>query len=353
MVITDHQTPLMSLGVLGGIGPESTGQFYSELIRIFQAEFRPNANTDFPRILVNSIPAPDLISAERDGKVLKEYGDGLRDLEAWAADVAIVACNSAYCYFDEITRDLTIPVINVRETVLKALQKLKVQRIALIASSTTLRNDLYRFDEYSYTAFSDSDQRRIADTIEQYNLGRASEADLEFVRALARASVQNGDVVLAGCTEIHAILKGYVEHLDPMEEMARAMVAIWVSMKQWEKISSPIHGTGVASRVFIPAGHVAYQIVFAKKSSIFRKHWAYIDGAWYGDGGAFDWLNHSCDPNVEIVMVDGSPALRTLRDVQPGEEITCDYSRTEEGGTKEISCACRASGCRKSFHIRL
>ncbi len=345
----------MSLGVLGGIGPESTGDFYLELIEFFQKEFQPTDNTEYPHILVNSIPARDLIScSQNQDAVLADYRNGLKDLEAWTADVAIVACNSAYCFFDEITRDLAIPVIHARQTVEDALTDISAEKICVLASPTTSEHQLYVFPQFSQMALSVDEQERLGLIIKRMNIGKETADDELFVGHIARRALREGAVVIAGCTEIHKILKkNDISHINPMTEMARAMIHIWVAMKQWKRIPSIIHGTGIASRVFIEKGAVAYKIAFAKKSSTFRPHWAYIHGTWYADGGAFDWLNHSCDPNVEIVVIDGIPGLRALRDISPNEEVTCDYSVTEGSDGKKIPCTCHARNCRGTFEIKV
>jgi hypothetical protein len=56
----DHRRPVR-IGVLGGIGPEATGEFYNKLIAKFQERGLIKTNRDFPQIVINSIPAPELI----------------------------------------------------------------------------------------------------------------------------------------------------------------------------------------------------------------------------------------------------------------------------------------------------
>ncbi|MEK7498502.1 MAG: SET domain-containing protein-lysine N-methyltransferase [Patescibacteria group bacterium] len=60
-------------------------------------------------------------------------------------------------------------------------------------------------------------------------------------------------------------------------------------------------------------------------------------------------LNHSCEPNAYIC---GSKIVVALRNILPGEEITIDYSFTEEDPFWELDhpCRCRSSICRT--HIR-
>jgi hypothetical protein len=53
-------------------------------------------------------------------------------------------------------------------------------------------------------------------------------------------------------------------------------------------------------------------------------------------------LNHSCDPNVQIV---GQIAFRAMRDIDPGEELTFDYA-TGDDDDWEMECACGVPRCR-------
>jgi hypothetical protein len=66
-----------------------------------------------------------------------------------------------------------------------------------------------------------------------------------------------------------------------------------------------------------------------------------------------DYVNHSCDPNcwVEIRDLDSTVSARliALRRIEPGEEITFDYSTTstETFATWSMPCLCGASICRR------
>lgn len=61
----------------------------------------------------------------------------------------------------------------------------------------------------------------------------------------------------------------------------------------------------------------------------------------------FLFINHSCEPNT---LFSGALDLVVLRDVQPGEEITFDYSTTISSRSPYVMkfvCACGVSQCRR------
>jgi hypothetical protein len=58
-------------------------------------------------------------------------------------------------------------------------------------------------------------------------------------------------------------------------------------------------------------------------------------------------FNHSCEPSA---YVDGQIAIRAIREIDPGEEVTVDYSTCFTSDTVEFDCMCQSASCRK--HIK-
>ncbi len=75
-----------------------------------------------------------------------------------------------------------------------------------------------------------------------------------------------------------------------------------------------------------------------------------VDGNEQGNGTRF--INHSCAPNCEVLFDKKRIFFRTLRNVEPGEELTYDYwyrvddSYTEEDVKRIYPCDCGAKSCR-------
>ncbi len=62
-------------------------------------------------------------------------------------------------------------------------------------------------------------------------------------------------------------------------------------------------------------------------------------------GGPFQFVNHSCEPSVFIRIAYGRIEFYALRDLRPGDEITCDYGDSHHNG--KLPCGCGSAGCRK------
>lgn len=68
-------------------------------------------------------------------------------------------------------------------------------------------------------------------------------------------------------------------------------------------------------------------------------------------GNAARFINHSCTPNCEVVMIDGRPIVETLSRIAQGDEFSYDYNLTrepEDGVDAEtlFGCKCGAPTCR-------
>lgn len=67
-----------------------------------------------------------------------------------------------------------------------------------------------------------------------------------------------------------------------------------------------------------------------------------IDGRRHGN--EFRYINHSCSPNAYIRICYGHVEFYSLRVIQAGEELTCDYGESHHDGT--LPCTCGSESCR-------
>ncbi len=78
----------------------------------------------------------------------------------------------------------------------------------------------------------------------------------------------------------------------------------------------------------------------------------YVDASVGGNAARF--INHSCDPNCETEVSDGTIWIRAVRNIQPGVELTYDYAlEIERGATRarrsRYACRCGAVRCRRTM----
>jgi uncharacterized protein len=124
---------------------------------------------------------------------------------------------------------------------------------------------------------------------------------------------------------------------------------------------SPIDGKGCFATRFFPggrkiaeyAGELIDEREVERRIKTRRKHRIcaldyghHLDGARGGNGTHY--INHSCRPNSYMRVTHGHLLFMALRDIHPGEEITCDYVSTHHPDT--YRCRCKAEGCRGTLN---
>jgi uncharacterized protein len=124
---------------------------------------------------------------------------------------------------------------------------------------------------------------------------------------------------------------------------------------------SPIDGKGCfATRLFPKgrkiaeyAGEVITRREVARRVKTRRKHRIcavsynrHLDGARGGNGTHY--INHSCRPNCYMRTTYGHLLFIALRDIRPGEEITCDYISTHH--PDDYRCRCKSPDCRGTIN---
>jgi aspartate racemase len=129
-------------GIVGGIGPESTIEYYRSLI----AQFRARVPGHYPPLLVNSIDLTRMIGLIAAGELesVTEYlaAEVVRLARA-GADFALFASNTPHLVFDEVRRRVPIPMLSIVEAARDEAQALGRRRVGLFGTRFTMEGAFY------------------------------------------------------------------------------------------------------------------------------------------------------------------------------------------------------------------
>jgi aspartate racemase len=133
-----------TLGIVGGIGPESTIEYYRSIIAAYRARERDGS---YPHVIVNSIDMKvlvDLITANELAEVSELLAGEVRTLARAGADFGLLAANTPHIVFDELRRRSPIPLISIVEATREAAEALGLKRVGLFGTRFTMRAAFYR-----------------------------------------------------------------------------------------------------------------------------------------------------------------------------------------------------------------
>ncbi len=135
---------MLTLGIIGGMGPEASQLMYREIISLTDAS-RDQDHIDI--ILYSHASMPDRTAALREGRAA-ELGRLLADdavkLRRFGADVIAIPCNTSHSVIGYVEKSVDIPVINMVEETAGYVSRIHPGgRIGILATNGTLDAGLY------------------------------------------------------------------------------------------------------------------------------------------------------------------------------------------------------------------
>jgi aspartate racemase len=133
---------MKTIGIIGGIGPESTIEYYRAII----AAYRERADGDYPSIVINSISVKkllDLIATNELVAVTDYLVSEVERLARAGADFALFASNTPHIVFDEVQRRSSIPLLSIVQATCDAAKALGLKRVGLFGTRFTMQARFY------------------------------------------------------------------------------------------------------------------------------------------------------------------------------------------------------------------
>lgn len=199
-----------SIGVLGGMGPESTVLFYSALVTQCQQQYGATADEDYPEIYIYNLPIPDITTGTADKKALsKILIAGAQKIETWGADMLTIPCNSVELCFDEIKASIGIPCISMIEETVRSLNASGYTKIGLLGTNTTVQNNLYaRYaNKYDIAITYPDNQLVIQKIIWNILSGKKLLADKKvLIETIDLFAKSGAEAVILGCTDLPILI---------------------------------------------------------------------------------------------------------------------------------------------------
>jgi len=232
----------ITIGILGGIGPEATGSFYLKLIKEIQKQKLVKSNTDYPRMIINSIPAPELTNGKITTAELRPYIKGLQELENYGVDFIVMACNTIHLYHDLLQRKIGVPILNLRDAVEETIKGNKAGIVSIFGTPATVKNGLYQFESVKYLNPAGKDLKRLSIAIENFNKGKQRGRQISNVNKLVSKYAKRGSgIIILGCTEISLMLKeSKVSRIDTLDILALATIKKFQEMKKRLDVIAPL-----------------------------------------------------------------------------------------------------------------
>jgi aspartate racemase len=135
---------MKTLGMIGGVGPESTIDYYKNIIAMYR-ERKPDGH--YPQFVINTIDLQkgiDFLEADDLAGMADFLLDEIKKLPPAGAEFGIIAANTPHIVFDQVAARSPIPFISIVEATCEYAKARGMQRLALFGTRYTMTGNFYQ-----------------------------------------------------------------------------------------------------------------------------------------------------------------------------------------------------------------
>ncbi len=224
---------MKTVGIIGGVGPKTTVEFYLELILKSQKVEKIAR----PPILIYSVPLPyaiekdSILNATGEERNIPYLIEAAKILEKGGADFVVMPCNTLHAFIEDIRLGIKISALSIIEETINFLKNKNVSHVGLISTASTRKNQLYEnaFKKVGiiYEVPTNFQQEQINKIIHNLVMGDTTNEDKgvleDIIQSFANKNIV--DIVLA-CTDLQLLKpeSKTIKVYDTMKILADATV---------------------------------------------------------------------------------------------------------------------------------
>lgn len=204
---------MKKIGIIGGTGPESTVDYYNQIIKAFKDG---SGDMNYPEIIIYSINLGKLLGmmrAEQYDGAIGYLVEKIDRLEKAGADFAAISANTPHLFFDRINEKSPLPLISIVESTCAESVKHGFKRPGLFGTGFTMDasfyQDVFRKQGIEVIMPDKEDKALINHKLfSEIELGIFKDETRELLIQIIEKMVreQQIDSLILGCTEFPLIL---------------------------------------------------------------------------------------------------------------------------------------------------
>jgi aspartate racemase len=196
------------IGILGGMSPESTVEYYQYITHAYTERF---GDYGYPEIIIYSVsfqPYVDWPAQDRWDLVAQGLSEAAQKLEAAGADFVVIATNTMHLVFDQVQASVSVPMLSLLDAVGEAILARGMKTVGLLGTRFTMEKTFYQ-DALARRGITvlvpDADDREYVNTViyDELVAGQIrDESRAGFVAVINKLTERGAEGVILGCTEI-------------------------------------------------------------------------------------------------------------------------------------------------------
>ena len=221
------------VGVLGGMGPESTAIFYHAVIKQCQKQYGAQYDEDYPEIFIYNLPIPNIVEGlNKPDETLDMLIKGTKKIESIGVDFIVMPCNTAHYFYSSMAKSISVPFICIFHATAKKIKISGLKKVGFLATETTIKYKSFHndFEKNGIELIipDQADQDRLTQIILNILAGKKLDEDKEQIKQIIQKMKESGaEAVILACTDLPILLKQDdvdIPVFDTVEILAEATV---------------------------------------------------------------------------------------------------------------------------------
>lgn len=214
------------------MGPQASAKLLEVLIAMCSEDYGAKDGTDYPEIILNSIPVPEFNSNKNNiGTAFNILESRVKDLEIFNPLCFGIACNTAHLLLENLQSKTKIPFISIIDEVAKEVSEEQINKVGLLATPVTINSRLYqnvlKKKGIDVVIPSLLEQKIVEEIIRNILAGKSNREDKKNLLFIAKNLLdRRSQGVILGCTELPLIFPKHFPApvFDSIEILAKALL---------------------------------------------------------------------------------------------------------------------------------
>lgn len=210
---------MKTLGIIGGMSPESTEIYYRDINRLVNQAAGGNRSAP---IVMLSVDFEEIVRHQKNGawqQTAAILSEAARKLESIGAEGILLATNTMHKNAEDIAAAISVPFLHILDAAAQAIQARQLRKIGVLGTAFTMQDNFYRkglaergIEMLVPETTVQTEIHRII--FEELCLGKILPQSRAFyLDAVQALAAQGAEGIILGCTEIGLLIRQEDHHL--------------------------------------------------------------------------------------------------------------------------------------------
>lgn len=206
----DKEHRLVRLGIIGGMGPETSAQFCGNVARKFRRETGALPDIILQNVPLSAAAEEEFIKGNRSPEHFSLLLQAVRIFNQALVDAIVIPCNTAHVFIDDLRKRSRQPIISIMEETAAEVQRRGLHSVGILATTKTIQQELFQkhLGEIKIILPQEKQQQFLDELILRIVQGIPQPTDSaalwDMINQLERQGVE---AVILGCTDLSLSLQ--------------------------------------------------------------------------------------------------------------------------------------------------